>query len=182
MKNDSEKGTLYRGAIPKLSAFRFPFFISRSRAGFSYAEFLIVITLTIIIALGTTASLFHFTQGQAAQSAARAIRAVLRDAEQRSIAQEENMYWGVRFENVSGTRDRYMLIKLPTNNPLSYATSAVIYLSPSAQFKEPVADTTIVFNKITGDVLSTVCPSRVASTIITINTVSIRVYCNGKIE
>lgn len=180
MKNDSEKCTIYPRAMSKLSVFRFPPFISRT--GFSYAEFLIVITLTIILALGTTASLFHFTRDQAAQSAARAIRAVLRDAEQRSIAQEENMYWGVRFENVPGPRDRYMLIKSPTNNPLSYAISDVAYLSPSAQLGEPVADTTIMFDKITGDMLSAVCPSAKASTIISINTVSIRVYCNGKIE
>lgn len=180
MKNDSVQFKIYREAIPQFFAFRFPLFISR--AGFSYAEFLIVITLTIIIVLGTTASLLRFTHDQAPQSAARAIRAVLRDAEQRSIAQEEGMYWGVRFENLSGPRDRYMLIKSAVSNALSYAVSSVVYLSPSVQFSEPVADTTIVFNKINGDVLSAVCPSATAYQLITINTVSIRIYCNGKIE
>lgn len=150
--------------------------------GFSYAEFLIVITLTVIIALGTTASLFRFMQDQAPQSAARAIRAVLRDAEQRSIAQEEGLYWGVRFENLSGPRDRYMLIASQTSNALSYTINSIAYLSPSVQLSEPVADTTVMFNKITGDLISALCPSTTARSTIMINTVSVHVYCNGKIE
>jgi len=149
--------------------------------GFSYGEFLIVITLTVITTLGITGSLIRFTHDQAPQQAARAIRATLRDAAERSIAQEDGLYWGVRFENLPG-RDRYILFNSAASNAASPTTSAVTYLSATVQFGEPAVAQNIVFDKITGNLISSSCPSGTARSTITINTVSVYVYCNGKVE
>lgn len=155
------------------------------RQGFSYIEFLIVITFTVIMALGTTFSLLRFIEQQRPQYAARVIRATLRDAHQRSIVQEEGKYWGVRFKNFPApSSDLYMLIQSSVKNATSYSAINTVYLNDRVQFSEPATDMEkiIMFDKRTGNLILSSCPSATESSIITINTISIRVYCNGKIE
>lgn len=152
----------------------------KSRKGFSYAELMVVLVLVVITSLGTTLSLIRFYRAQEPKIAVRAMAAVLRDAAQRSASQEGGRYWGVRFDNIAG-RDRYVLFSASSTSLTGYATSSVTYMGAATVFSEPIASSTIVFDKLTGNALITGCPS-VASSTITVGSSTIRVYCNGKIE
>ncbi len=157
----------------------FEFRISR-RAGFSYAELMIVIVLIVITSLGGGLSLIRFYRMQEPKIAMRALAAVLRDAAQRSASQEKGRYWGVRFDNLAG-RDRYVLFSASSTALLGYATSSVTYLGAATVFSEPASSSTIVFDKLSGNAIIAGCPNTVSSTI-TVASTSVRVYCNGKIE
>jgi type II secretory pathway pseudopilin PulG len=151
-----------------------------SRAGFSYAELMIVMVLIVITSLGTTLSLIQFYRTQEPKIALRAIGAVLRDAAQRSASQEGGKYWGVRFDNLEG-RDRYVLFSATNPALAGYATSSETYMGATTVFSEPAVSSTIIFNKLSGNALIAGCPTITSSTI-TVASSSIRVYCNGKIE
>ncbi len=158
--------------------------MNKKTEGFSYIELLIVISLIVITAMGGAFSLIRFGRAHEPWVAARSIAATLRDAEQRSIAQENSSYWGVRFDNLPG-RDRYVLFKAGTASASSFATTTVVYMGNNVQFTEPAPSmsATILFDKITGAMLlPALCPSTTAYAIITFNEISIKVYCNGKIE
>jgi type II secretory pathway pseudopilin PulG len=151
-----------------------------AKAGFSYAELMVVIVLVVVTSLGTTLSLIRFYRVQEPRIAVRAIAAVLRDAAGRSAAQQNGAYWGVRFDNLAG-RDRYVLFSATTPALLGYATSSVTYMGSATQFSEPADSSTVVFDKITGNALIAGCPATASSTI-TVSGVSVHIYCNGKIE
>lgn len=150
------------------------------RRGFSYAELMIVIVLIVVTSLGTTLALIRFYRVQEPRIAVRAIAAVLRDAAQRSAAQQNGAYWGVRFDNLAG-RDRYVLFSATTPALLGYATSSVTYIGSATQFSEPADSSVIIFDKLYGNALIAGCPITTSSTI-TVSGVSLHVYCNGKIE
>jgi len=155
-------------------------FKNTKRSGFSYAELMVVMVLIIITSLGATLSLIRFYRTQEPKIALKAIGAMLRDAAQRSTAQEGGKYWGVRFDNLVG-RDRYVLFSA-TNIVLSgYATSSVTYMGAATVFSAPATSSTIIFDKLSGNALIAGCPLVTSSTI-TVASSSIRVYCNGKIE
>ncbi len=152
----------------------------KTQRGFSYAELMIVIVLVVLTSLGATLSLIRFYRVQEPRIAVRAIAAVLRDAAARSAAQEGGRYWGVRFDNLTD-RDRYVLFYATDANLTGYATSSVTYMGNATTFSEPVSSSTILFDKLSGNARIAGCPT-VASSTITVNGVSVRVYCNGKIE
>lgn len=155
-------------------------FRKTATGGFSYAELMIVIVLIVITSLGTTLSLIRFYRVQEPRIAVRAMAAILRDASQRSAAQVNGAYWGVRFDNLAD-RDRYVLFYAATPALAGYATSSVTYMGQATQFSEPADSFTVVFDKITGNALIAGCPS-VASSTVTVSGVSVHMYCNGKIE
>ena len=152
-------------------------------SGFSIPELLIVITIIVIVAVRGTLSLIGFWRAQQPIAAVRSMAAALRDVEQRSVAQEGGKYWGVRFDVLPG-RDRYVLFSVAATSTLAgYATSSETFMPSVVQFTEPAsASSTVLFDKITGEMVSVSCPSPVASTTITAATNTIRIYCNGKIE
>ncbi len=157
-----------------------PFRIS-GKAGFTYVELMIVMILVVLASLDGTISMIRFYRAQQPIQAMKSLAAVLRDAEQRSIAQESGKFWGVRVENLTG-RERYTLFSASDASLAGFATSSVTYLSSAVSFTEPASSTTILFSKITGGWLGASCPSATASTTITAASSSLRVYCNGKIE
>ncbi len=150
-------------------------------AGFSYIEVLIVIVLIVFASLSGTVSAIKFYRAEQPVQAIRSLAAFLRDAEQRAIAQKDGRYWGVRVENLAG-RDRYALFSASDTALAGFATSSTAYFPSSVSLVEPAASTTILFAKMTGHWTGTACPSATASTTITANGNSVRVYCNGKIE
>ncbi len=152
----------------------------KTQGGFSYAELMIVMVLIVITSLGTTLSLIQFYRVQEPRIATRAIAAVLRDAATRSAAQQNGVYWGVRFDNLT-ERDRYVLFSATTPTLVGYATSSVIYMGSAIQFSEPADSSMVVFDKITGNALIAGCPAT-ASFTVTVSGVSVHIYCNGKIE
>lgn len=153
---------------------------NEARSGFSYAELMIVIVLIVITSLGTTLSLIRFYRAQEPKIAMRAMAAVVRDAAQRSAAQEAGRYWGVRFDNLAG-RDRYVLFSASSTALLGYATSSVTYMGAATVFSAPATSSVIVFDKLSGNALIAGCPLVTSSTV-TVASSSLRVYCNGKIE
>lgn len=153
----------------------------KSSSGFSYAELMIVMVLIVITSLGSGLSLIRFYRAQEPKIAARAIAAVLRDAAQRSASQEGGKYWGVRFDNLTTGRDRYVLFSVTNKALLGYATTSVTYMGAATVFAEPATSSTVIFDKLSGNALIAGCPSVTSSTI-TVASTSVRVYCNGKIE
>ncbi len=151
------------------------------RAGFSYVEIMIVMVLVVLASLDGTISIIKFYRTQQPVQAIRSIGAVLRDAEQRAIAQEGGRFWGVRIENLAG-RDRYVLFSASDTSLAGFTTSSTTYLPASLSFSEPASSSTILFSKMTGGWANASCPSGVASSTVTIGGNSVRVYCNGKIE
>lgn len=156
--------------------------------GFSYIELMIVMALIVVTAIGGSFALFRFTKTQEPESAMRSIIATLRDAQQRSIVQQDGMYWGVRFVyDVSG-RDSYVLFKSSDASGNNTTNTSIVYMrnnmqfSDPAQFSEPAGELKIIFDKMTGGWISSGCPSGTAHAAITVNGISTRVYCNGKIE
>ena len=150
--------------------------------GFSLIEFVIVMAIIIIIAAGTSLALFRFTAVQETASMAQSIRAVLRDAAQRSLAQAGGMYWGVRFDNVASGRDSYVLVKSPDPSGNGATDVSIAYMRNNLQFDGPPQSLKIMFDKMTGNWLSPFCPSGTAYAAIGVNGISTHVYCNGKIE
>lgn len=153
----------------------------KNRGGFSYAELMIVMVLIVITSLGSGLSLIRFYRAQESKIAVRAMASVLRDAAQRSASQEGGKYWGVRFDNLTTGRDRYVLFSVTNKALLGYATTSVTYMGAATVFAEPTASSTIIFDKLSGNALIAGCPNVTSSTI-TVASTSIRVYCNGKIE
>lgn len=154
---------------------------SKSSSGFSYAELMIVMVLIIITSLGTTLSLIRFYRTQEPKIAVRAMAAVLRDAAQRSASQEGGKHWGVRFDNLTTGRDRYVLFSATNTGLAGYSTTSVTYMGAATVFAEPATSSTVIFDKLSGNALIAGCPSVTSSTI-TVASTSVRVYCNGKIE
>ena len=153
----------------------------KTNGGFSYAELMIVMVLIIITSLGTTLSLIRFYHTQEPKIAVRAMAAVLRDAAQRSASQEGGKYWGVRFDNLTTGRDRYVLFSATNTSLLGYSTTSVTYMGAATVFTEPATSSTVMFDKLSGNALIAGCPTVTSSTI-TVASTSVRVYCNGKIE
>lgn len=151
------------------------------RAGFSYAEIMVVLVLVVITSVGSTLSLIRFYRAQEPKIATRAIGAVLRDAAARSAAQEAGRYWGVRFDNLPTGRDRYVLFSASSTGLAGYATTSVTYMGAATVFSEPASSSTVIFDKLTGNALIAGCPA-VSSSTITAGSSTIRVYCNGKVE
>lgn len=152
--------------------------------GFSYIELMVVMGLIIIIAVGSSVTLFRFTQTREPESAVRSIIATLRDAQQRSIVQQDGMYWGVQFNNNQSGRDGYILFKSLNQDGSSPTTITTVFMKSNLQFSVPAPANllTIVFAKMTGRQVAPACVLDTESVIITVNGISTRVYCNGKIE
>lgn len=116
--------------------------------GFTLIELLIVMSIAAIIATIGGLTLFSYRPEQDLDLAVKSIVTVLRDTQQKSIAQESESQWGVHFENVSDGRDFYATFSGP-----SYSTStAAYYLKSELEFSEPANGLTkdIIFAKVTG--------------------------------
>lgn len=142
---------------------------------------MVVLVLVVMASLGGVMQLGGFYAAQRERAAATGIVSALRDASARSVAQQGDRQWGVRFENFEGG-DRYAFFSASSSALLGFATSSVSYLPRSAQFAEGMASSTVIFERLSGNASFPGCPSGTASTTITVGTRSVRVYCNGKIE
>ncbi len=76
--------------------------------GFTLIEILVVLGISVILATGGFLMLWSFRSHQALSLSAEKIVAVLRDAQARSVSQEDGLSWGVHFENVVGS-DSYWI-------------------------------------------------------------------------
>ena len=126
----------------------FTFFMTK---GFTLIELLIVISITAILATFGAMNLIGHRRERDVNFTIQEIITVLRNAQDRSIAQEEGSRWGVYFNNPSGeSNDFYELFK-----GMTYATSTIvskIALRSNIQFDTPTSNSssTVIFAPITG--------------------------------
>jgi prepilin-type N-terminal cleavage/methylation domain-containing protein len=112
--------------------------------GFTLIELLIVMAVVSVLAVPTTLVLFNFRVEQNLQSDARIILTILRDAQQRSVTQEDDEQWGVHFQdNPPGQVDYYELFKNNASQPALRRR-----LSVGIQFSAVLGD--MIFARITG--------------------------------
>jgi type II secretory pathway pseudopilin PulG len=155
--------------------------LAEARCGFSYIEVLIVIALMAAASVGGSLYLSKFHGGRQLDAAVRAAGAAFGDAQQRSIVQQNGKYWGVLFENVPD-QDRYSLFSATDASLAGYAAANTAYLPSVAQLSAPTSSLAVLFDKLSGAMISPACPSTVASTTVVMGGRAIRIYCNGKIE
>ncbi|MGC8775799.1 MAG: pilus assembly FimT family protein [Minisyncoccia bacterium] len=122
--------------------------------GFTIIEILVVIVLTIIIALIIFPNFYNKKNKSSLDLTTRQIAAILNEARNKAIAQSEDNYWGVYFENSTSTTPFYALFKSTI-----YSTSTALkrYTLPSLIVYNPSSiplgsSTTVIFNKISGTV------------------------------
>jgi len=112
--------------------------------GFTLIELLIVIAILVTLAVIGGLNLFNYYRRQNLELTVNEITALIRDAQNRSLSQQDGNQWGLRFENA--TQDSIKIF---------YATSTLTstyVLRAGVQFTDPGEDNSqdIVFKKITG--------------------------------
>jgi len=128
------------------------------KRGFTIIEVLIASTITIVILSVVGLSLFNFRRVQALDNDTRRIVATLRDAQQKSITQEDidgslaNERWGVHFDAGVGGQEWYEVFR---GDGFPGVTSYRKLLSDSVTFKNvPVEGIDVFFEKISGETLT----------------------------
>lgn len=91
------------------------------RGGFSLIELSIVIVFVGVVSVVAVTTLWSSRSKTEIDSSAKQIVALLREAQSRSVAQEDNSVWGVYFENSTATTPFYALFK-----GSSYSSSSVV--------------------------------------------------------
>lgn len=163
------------------------------KKGFSLLELMVVLGIIILASSYSWLYLGNFTKERQLKLANESSAAVLRDAQQRSLMQENGKYWGVKFENLT-TQNRYSLFNANDTFLSGFATTTTVYLRSGLQFLQPLPanSITILFDKITGNWINNpncFADFNNASSTIIISVKSysnlssnVKVYCNGKIE
>lgn len=112
--------------------------------GFTLIELLIVIAILAALAIIGGLNLFSYYRRQNLELTLNEITAFIRDAQNRSLSQQDGNEWGIRFENAT-----------PDAVKIFYATSTLVstyVLRSGVQFTDPSEGNykNIVFKKITG--------------------------------
>ena len=120
--------------------------------GFTLIEVLTIAGITAIIGSIGALILPGFRAQNSLDLAIRELRADLRDAQQRSISQDQSQQYGVHLDASAGGDDFYKVF-----SGSSYAggtVSKTLYLPPILQFLSPAQGATddIIFDKVTGNV------------------------------
>ena len=118
--------------------------------GFTLVELIISIGILVILAGVSFISIINYKQRQALSSASQEIVTVIRNAQDRSISQEDGNRWSIHFENPLSGSAFYDLFQ-----GLNYATNTIVsrnVLPSGVQFDTPVAgsSSTIIFSPVTG--------------------------------
>lgn len=117
---------------------------------FTLIELLIVVGIVTVLAAVGIMNLLNYTQRQDLDFTAREIVSVLRNAQNRSVSQEDGLRWGVYFENPAAGTDFYDLFKGATYSGGTLVSRAT--LRSGVQFVIPAtgATSTIIFSPATG--------------------------------
>ena len=122
-----------------------------SRTGFTLLELILVLALIVIFALALIPNLFGSRGRTEFDAAGKQMVVLLREAQNRSIAQASSSAWGVHFENATTTTPFYALFAYP------YSSSSVLTyyrLSSRVQYASTTialgASKEIVFQQISG--------------------------------
>ena len=148
-------------------------------SGFTLIELIIVMAISVIIIISSYSIIgFNFKSQSELELTAREIISVLRNAQDRSISQEDSSQWGVYFENAANNSGFYVLYRGVTTTFVSKKN-----LRPNIQFLDPVIGNSknISFYKMNGlptsstTVVIFLKNNSLATTTITINS-------NGQIQ
>jgi prepilin-type N-terminal cleavage/methylation domain-containing protein len=126
--------------------------MTKNKAGFTLLELIITISLLAILAVVAAGSYIGYQRTFELESAARDIVDNLRDAQGRAMASENNLNWGIHFENNISGGPFYSRF-----SGSSYITSdETFYLPSSIQFNTPTTGNSldIIFNKLKGTIAS----------------------------
>ena len=118
------------------------------RSGFTLIELIIVMAITAIIIVGSYNIIgLNFKSQNELELSAREIVSVLRNAQDRSISQEDSGQWGVYFENSVSDSNFYFLYKGATTTFISkkILQSNIQFLDPSIGNVKDIS-----FNKMDG--------------------------------
>jgi prepilin-type N-terminal cleavage/methylation domain-containing protein len=145
-----------------------------SRNGFTFAEMLVVVGIITLIAVVTFLNLSGRRGVTDLNNSKKQIGALLREAQSRSVSRDDDMRWGVHFENSTGTSPFYALFSgvYSSTNTISYyrLPSMVGYITSTlaiGSHKE------IVFEKLSGITTSTSIAVYLISNPISSTTISI---------
>lgn len=119
---------------------------------FTLIEMLIVISITIVLTVFGVININTQAKKRLLDSTTQEIVSYLRYAQQKSIAEESGLMWGVHFENATSSPDFYALF--PGE---SYSEAAEMkFLPQGVEFTIPSIGQSIdvIFNKFTGINLS----------------------------
>lgn len=130
--------------------------IQRNESGLSLLE---VILVTCILAILSVAGIGYYRNAVKSREfliASKNIISVLKLAQGRAIAGEDQMKWGIHFVNgPAAFDDYYELFSTPTiySDPSTVVTDK-IYLQSTMAFSDPAANTNkdIIFDKIKGTI------------------------------
>lgn len=127
----------------------------KTGAGFTFIEVLIVMGLVSVLLVMGIMSMLSYIGKQNLESEARAVIALMRDAQSKSMAQEADSRWGVYISNQSDpTRDFYVLFQEASSSPdeVPGVTIERKTVRANIEFGSPVegATTSILFAKISG--------------------------------
>jgi len=155
--------------------------VNRKLYAFTLVELLITIGVIAILATTSFLSVVNYKQRQSLGFATQEIVTVLRNAQDRSLAQEGGNRWGVYFMNSASGDDFYDLF-----TGISYASSGIVsrsVLPSGVQFTTPASGSniTVIFSPVTGlpDDAATVKISLVGTST---TSSTITVNSNGKIQ
>ncbi|MBI4159939.1 prepilin-type N-terminal cleavage/methylation domain-containing protein [Candidatus Wolfebacteria bacterium] len=121
-------------------------------SGFTLIELLITIgVLTAVAAVGIL-TFSGFRVKQDIENTATSIAAILREAQTRSIGQEDGMVWGVHFINASSSGRTYALFRGTTIPPVAGDIVAKYSLPQTIAFIAPGegASISVQFSAVTG--------------------------------
>ncbi|MBI5079210.1 prepilin-type N-terminal cleavage/methylation domain-containing protein [Candidatus Wolfebacteria bacterium] len=148
---------------------------------FTLIEILIVVGIMTILAAIGSVSFFSFRAQNNLNLTTKEILSLLRNAQNRSITQENGVNWGVRLGNPSNQDGFYALFQ-----GAAYSSANTVLranLPPAVQFNDPLsgANKDIVFNSISG------LPADSATVIISLknnpsDTRTIIINANGQIQ
>lgn len=122
--------------------------------GFSFLEIILVLAILSIIAVVSLPSIFGYKTTATLKEGEKSIISKLRQAQGKSISNENFKKWGVRFVNPVGSASYYELFSTPTN----YAAGTIvekIFLPDGIDFDTLPADGTnidVIFNQLLGTI------------------------------
>jgi len=154
----------------QVSSFKF------HNGGFTLVELIISMGIIAILAVVSGISFVRYRSQQELSDEGKTIVTVLRNAQDRSIAQESGGPWGVHF--VNDDTDYYELF---SGSSYPGTTVSRVNLSSDAQFDNPVTSSTVFFTAVTGlpDASSTIKISLVSDST---TSSTINISTAGKIQ
>ena len=160
------------------------------RRGFTLLELMIVISIIVVVGGFVWIGLSNIGSSQELKNVTLVAANILRDAQQRSTVQQDGYYWGVQFENVDG-RDKFTLFRTTTRSADNIEEVVLTTMRSTVELVKPVKNSPlkVIFNQITGQLISTSCPSSDFFEEVEISVVNkeedksqIKIFCNGRVE